>query len=430
MFAFDRLQFGDRPAACFLMLVIKHLAEMGREIDEEAAARIEEDSYVDDFLTGGSEAQVDRFVGKKKGDGTYDGTFTQILDKAGFKVKTFVRSHETDNEAMEKLGGKVLGYGWKADEDIMTVNLFKDDEVTEELILTKRGILSFIMKIYDPLGVTAPLIIKYKLGMKEIILHRSKEHEKPLSWDEEVPDEFKDKWKKYMKEAAAQGEVKFPRGVHPKRTEGPPIIVGYWDGSSRAYAAVIYIVWEMKNSENTVSFMCSKAKVTPAKGLTIPKSEMNSLVLCSRLMKTVVTSMPEKPSSVLLVGDSECVIHSLEKGTALGPFFYNRLMELEENKSAIEKYTKVEDVHHCKSGDNGADIATRDKADMKTLELEGEWLAGPSYLKQPRSNWPFSREFLRKDLPPEEMRNKLEVFLTVAGDKPEPRVPELCKTVQ
>ena len=429
VFAFDRLQFGDRPAACFLMLVIKHLAEIGREIDEEAAAKLEEDCYVDDFLTGGSEAQVERFVGKKKGDGSYDGTFTQILDKGGFKVKTFVRSHETDKEAMDKLGGKVLGYGWKADEDIMTVNLF-NEEVTDELILTKRGILSFIMKIYDPLGVTAPLIIKYKLGMKEIILHRSKEQEKPLSWNEEVPDEFKDKWKKYIKEAAAQGEVKFPRGVHPKGAEGPPIIVGYWDGSSRAYAAVIYIVWEMYDGENMVSFMCSKAKVTPAKGLTIPKSEMNSLVLCSRLMKTVVTSMPEKPSLVLLVGDSECVIHSLEKGTALGPFFYNRLMEIEENKSAIEKYTKVEEVHHCRSGDNGADIATRDKADMKTLELDGEWLAGPNYLKQPRSDWPFSREFLKKDLPSEEMRNKLEIFFTVAADKPEPRMPELYKTVR
>ena len=199
----------------------------------------------------------------------------------------------------------------------MTFNMFKDGEVTDELFLTKRGILSFIMKIYDPLGVTTPLIIKYKLGMKEIILHRSKDDEKPLSWDEEVPDEFKDKWKRYIREAAALKQVKFPRGVHPKRKEGPPIIVGYWDGSSRAYAAVIYIVWELMNEENKVSLMCSKAKVTPAKGLTIPKSEMNSLVLCSRLMKTVVTSMPEKPSSVLLVGDSECVIHSLEKGTAL-----------------------------------------------------------------------------------------------------------------
>ena len=76
----------------------------------------------------------------------------------------------------------------------------------------------------------------------------------------------------------------------------------------------------MKNGENRVNFMCSKAKVTHAKGLTIPKLEMNSLVLCSRLVKTVVSSMPEKPSSVLLVGDSECVIHSLEKGTSLGPF--------------------------------------------------------------------------------------------------------------
>ena len=138
----------------------------------------------------------------------------------------------------------------------------------------------------------------------------------------------------------------------------------------------------------------------------MPKSEINALVLCTRLTKTVVTSMPVKPVTVLLVGDSDCVIHTLEKGTALNSFFYNRVMEIEENKAMIEKYTVVENVHHCRSDDNAADLATRDKATLEDLKLTREWLSGPSYLSLSLENWPFTQDFLRKELLPDIVRGK------------------------
>ena len=217
MYEFDRLQYGDRPAACILMIVVGFLAEIGQSIDMEAAARIVKDSYVDDFLTGGSEEEVNRFVGDKKPDGTYDGSFTKIFAKANFEIKTFVRSYETDQEAMDKLGGKVLGYGWNVDKDMMTVTVHNSDKTNP--ILTKRSILSFIMKIFDPLGIVAHLVIKYKLGMKELILHVNEESGKQLSWDEEIPNEYKIKWEKHLAEAVDIKEIRFERSIRPKEAK-------------------------------------------------------------------------------------------------------------------------------------------------------------------------------------------------------------------
>ena len=77
-YALDRVHFGDACAATMLEVAKNMVAEKGRTIDPEASKRIEYDMYVDDGLTGGSEDQVSRFVGVKKSDGKYSGTFQKI----------------------------------------------------------------------------------------------------------------------------------------------------------------------------------------------------------------------------------------------------------------------------------------------------------------------------------------------------------------
>ena len=47
----------------------------------EAAKRIKQDTYVDDGVTGGTQTQVDRFIGEKSADGSFSGTISQILGK-------------------------------------------------------------------------------------------------------------------------------------------------------------------------------------------------------------------------------------------------------------------------------------------------------------------------------------------------------------
>ena len=68
-------------------------AAAGEEIDPEAAMRIQEDTYVDDGVTGGTPEQVARFIGIKTEDGTFDGTSPRILAKANFKSRLALQKY-------------------------------------------------------------------------------------------------------------------------------------------------------------------------------------------------------------------------------------------------------------------------------------------------------------------------------------------------
>ena len=138
------------------------------------SARIKNDNYVDDGLTGGSVAQVARFLGKKQQDGTFDGTFAQILKLGNFKMKGATFSGDTDTSMIEKLGGNVCGYSWDVTKDVLSVkitvnlsrkrrsvrshpNLTLDDiKNLRTMHLCKRNLLGFINGICDPLGIGSP----------------------------------------------------------------------------------------------------------------------------------------------------------------------------------------------------------------------------------------------------------------------------------
>ena len=73
-YAFDKVHFGDCPAATILEVSKDLSADAGEYIDKEAAERIRRDIYVDDGLTGGKKQQVARFMGEKDAEGNFNGT--------------------------------------------------------------------------------------------------------------------------------------------------------------------------------------------------------------------------------------------------------------------------------------------------------------------------------------------------------------------
>ena len=49
-------------------------------------------------------------------------------------------------------------------------------------------------------------------------------------------------------------------------------------------------------------------------------------------MILVVKALPEKPARITCIGDSQCTIAAVEAvNTSLGPYFSNRVMEIEDN---------------------------------------------------------------------------------------------------
>ena len=73
-FGVDRVMFGDTPAAAISSIAIRETAEIYRDINEEAAGTIQDDTYVDDVTTGRDD--LDEVLALKSG-------ITEILHKGG-----------------------------------------------------------------------------------------------------------------------------------------------------------------------------------------------------------------------------------------------------------------------------------------------------------------------------------------------------------
>ena len=206
-FALDRVHFGDVSAATQLEVGKDLVAAAGVEIDKEASQKIEDDLYVDDGLTGGSEEQVARMVGEKLPDGTFDGTFSQIMALGNYKIKAITVSRTPRSVDSDLMGNKVLGYNYDVEEDMMSLhfgmNISKkkrsvrlepdltlaDVDKLRSASLSKRVLLGVTNGFGDFLGIGTPHTIKFKSLMRELFLL-----EVPLAWDDVVPEEMKAEW--------------------------------------------------------------------------------------------------------------------------------------------------------------------------------------------------------------------------------------------
>ena len=94
------------------------------------------------------------------------------------------------------------------EEDVFT-SAADDDTVvqTRGKAITRRGILSAVSSVFDPLGMIAPLIMKAKLLLQELC-------RKKLQWDEEISELEKRQWLRWLNDLSKLKEVKFERCLH------------------------------------------------------------------------------------------------------------------------------------------------------------------------------------------------------------------------
>ena len=465
-FAIDCVHFGDRPAACQLEISKKKIAELGEQIDPEAAKKLVQDSYVDDIFSGGGVDEIQRMVGVKDSDGNYSGTISRILALGGYKVKEFVIEGDGEEGIEEKnlLSNSVFGYYWDPASInmklIISLNLSKkkrsvrilpaivkeDLENLASIKMTKRNLLGVTNSFGDYLGLADPFTIRFKLLMKNLFDQKS-----PLLWDDAVPDVEKQAWVQLISEAVQSGEHVFPRKTRPDRPVGGPRVVGFGDGAFPAYGGCVYLVWEhgCDDLAGCVNQYCqgeagghyaaylalAKGRVTPLSGFTIPRSEMSGAVVVSRLVLRVVRALQpltEKPSSSIILLDSECTISTLETSASqLKPFFHNRRSEILENMENVSKYCEMEPVHWVASAENSADLLTRGTARLCDIGPGSVWLLGPKFFSSPRRVWAVNRDCVSRSdkIPKEEMRTP-HSWLRVAAVQLESPMPVPFRTVE
>ena len=204
------VSFGDRPAAALLEIVIRITVTMFGDIDTMASKKLVNDRFVDDLISGGTDEQVQRFMGNEDPMTLQcDGTMPTILSKAKLYLKALACTGEKDGSKLEKLGSAVLGIHLSTEADTIAVKLHANIsprdrrgnptgpdlslDTLEDLKtcnITRRLFLSVTNGIHDLLGLVSPLVIQGKVTMKELF-----DEEYSLDWDTTLPPELQNKCK-------------------------------------------------------------------------------------------------------------------------------------------------------------------------------------------------------------------------------------------
>ena len=437
-FALDRMHFGDIPAACILEVGKDICADKGRHIDEEAAKRIENDIYVDDGLTGGRKEQVERFVGKKDPEtGNYDGTFSQILGIGNFRIKAFGISGQKPTEESKLMGDKVLGYDYDIEKDMLAVkfniNLSKkrrsvrvepdltlsDIHILKSKTLTKRLLLGVVNGFRDFLGLAAPFTIRYKVLMREFYLLKE-----ALTWDEEIPPEFRPSWINLLVETLENNTLLFPRCCRPENTveDLGPDVTGTCDFGTYGYEARVYLRWELVSEVPGTEFISRlalcKARVPPLQGLTVPRGELTALCLLSRLVLAVIIALQKldlPPRSSIMLVDSKCSQSSVYSTKKLLAYFQNRVAEIRDNMAQARKLCPMEEIAYVESALNPSDLATKATATISELGPESVHQTGPAFFCLPRTDWPVSYNHIPEAVPEVEYRVRDKLVFSAAA---------------
>ena len=172
--------------------------------------------------------------------------------------------------------------------------------------------------------------------------------------------------------------IAIPRCVYCAVT--PPLqsakLIGFCDASSKAYAAVVYLRIEGEAHAVDVKFVAAKTRVTPVGGATIPRLELLSALLLSKLIASIHTAL----ESELLLGDPVCFSDSKVALFWIQGINHEWKQFVENRVTTIRSLVKPQHWKHCPGKENPADIPSRG---LSALDLANTplWLDGPSWLR-------------------------------------------------
>ena len=261
---------------------------------------------------------------------------------------------------------KVLGVSWNSVSDVLEFDIRGVAQSLQTLEPTKRNIIGFASKFYDPLGFLSPVIITLKTFFQELC--KSK-----LDWDDPLPSELLCKWKRVV--AKFHGTViSMPRCYfHSSESSRKCVLYGFCDASTAAYAAVVYLCV----GSDQAQFVASKTRVAPLSQQTIPRLELLSCLLLARLITNVLAAL-ESVIEVRLGScftDSKVALFWIQgEDKEWKPFVHNRVKE-------IRGLVSAKHWSHCPGKNNPADIPSHGVSPQE-LEMSLLWRHGPDWLPQ------------------------------------------------
>lgn len=244
---------------------------------------------------------------------------------------------------------------------------FKTSDETKPF--TRRGVLSTINSLYDPLGFVAPVTIQGKSILRELTVENG-------DWDAPLPPAMEESWTLWKDSLKELSELSIPRvytDISPSNALKKELCV-FSDASTKAIAAVAYLKVTDAIGDSQVGFVMGKAKLAPRPGQTIPRLELSAAVLAVELADLISEELDLELDNTTFYMDSKVVLGYIYNETRR---FY---VYVSNRVNRIRRSSQPSQWHYIASSQNPADHATHSVPAYHLLLTN--WLTGPDILFQ------------------------------------------------
>ena len=339
-----------------------------------------------------------------------------VLTQAGFTLtkwtsnsRDFITTIPREDQApsvrdlnMEALPvERALGVIWDTERDVLTFRITKPSKPE-----TKRGILSVLSSVYDPLGLISPFILNARRIAQELFRRN-------IGWDEMIPQDLSRQWETWTEQVCDLEKFTVPRCILPKETAELQKELHYFsDASEGAYGVAAYLRISQPQGSVHTELLMAKSRLAPLKGMTIPRLELSAAALAARVDEQLREELKLPRECCYFWTDSTIVLGYIKnESKRYKTFVSNRVMQIRE-------LTNTDHWNHVSTHLNPADDCSRGKTADELLHDE-RWKRGPAFLSEPQSQWlNDDTEFPIKDSDPELKTEVLALHTTVSSTHP------------
>ena len=262
--------FGGTSSPSCANFALKRTAEENKsDFDKQNIETVIHNFYFDDCLKSvTSEDAAVRLVNQLR----------ELLARGGFNLTKWVsnskkviesvpeanRAAQVKNLELDQLPvERALGDQWDVTSDQFGFKIIVKDRPA-----TRRGILSVVSSVYDPLGFAAPFILLEKLILQDLC--RSK-----YGWDDKISEQYLHRWEPWLYELPNLEKLAIDRCFKPSDFKEITSIQlhHFADASQQGYGASIYFRLEDRSGNVKCSFIMGKSRLAPLKQISIPRLE-------------------------------------------------------------------------------------------------------------------------------------------------------------
>ncbi|KAL3973900.1 serine/threonine kinase 17 [Sarotherodon galilaeus] len=349
---------------------LKHLAKENETQFPLASQFIMKDFYVDDGVT--STASIKEAIQLAQEAQT-------LCASGGLRLHKFVSNNKTVLESIpaseraspqqacdlafndSKLE-RALGIHWHIGSDTLRFRFRPNVQPA-----TRRGILSMVASLYDPLGFISPFVLTGKRVLQETC-------KQGTGWDDPLPSELRPMWDNWNSDLKNLEKIVIPRCYVPKDF-GPIVkteLHHFSDTSSYGYGQCSYLRHVNKDDKVHCALVTAKTRVAPIKVTTIPRLELTAAVVSITVSNMLKDELGLTQIEEYFWTDSKVVLGYINNDARrFHTFVSNRVQRIRLNSSPQQ-------WRYVPSEENPPDIASRGSGASELII--SDWFKGPQFL--------------------------------------------------